>query len=70
MFAVDSQVEFTLYALFCGGQPAAPAQSRAHKERLMKTRIIALATVLVAIAATAATAATRLAGAGCCPLCK
>ena len=36
----------------------------------MKTRIIALATVLVAIAATAATAATRLAGAGCCPLCK
>ena len=36
----------------------------------MKTRILALATVLVAIAATAASAATRLVGSGCCPLCK
>ena len=36
----------------------------------MKIRILALATVLIALGATGASAATRLMGAGCCPLCK
>lgn len=36
----------------------------------MKTKIMALATVLVAVAATSASAATRLVGTGCCPFCK
>ena len=36
----------------------------------MKTRIIALTTVALALAATGASAATRLMGTGCCPLCK
>jgi hypothetical protein len=36
----------------------------------MKTRIIALTTVALAIVATGASAATRVMNAGCCPLCK
>lgn len=36
----------------------------------MKTKIIALTAVIVAVAATGASAATRLMGGGCCPLCK
>ena len=36
----------------------------------MKTTILALTTGLVAVAAAGAAAATRLAGTGCCPLCK
>lgn len=36
----------------------------------MKTKILALAAVIVAVAATGASAATRLMGTGCCPLCK
>ncbi len=36
----------------------------------MKTRILALATVILAVAATGASAATRVVAAGCCPLCK
>lgn len=36
----------------------------------MKTRILALSTVVIALAATTASAATRLVGTGCCPLCK
>jgi len=36
----------------------------------MKTRILALATVLIALGATTALAAIRFMGPGCCPLCK
>jgi hypothetical protein len=36
----------------------------------MKTTILALATVIAATVAANASAATRLIGAGCCPLCK
>jgi hypothetical protein len=36
----------------------------------MKTKILALTAVVVAVAATGASAATRFMGAGCCPLCK
>ncbi len=36
----------------------------------MKTTIITLTAVLMAVAATGASAATRLMGTGCCPLCK
>ena len=36
----------------------------------MKTKILALAAVIVAVAAMGASAATRLMGTGCCPLCK
>lgn len=36
----------------------------------MKTKILALTAVIVAVAATGASAATRLMGTGCCPLCK
>jgi len=36
----------------------------------MKTKILLLASALVAMATTGAAAATRLAGTGCCPLCK
>jgi disulfide bond formation protein DsbB len=36
----------------------------------MKTKILALATVLIALGTTSASAATRLMGMGCCPLCK
>lgn len=36
----------------------------------MNTKILALSTVLIAVAATAASAATRVAGTGCCPFCK
>lgn len=36
----------------------------------MKTRILALATVLIVLGASGASAATRLMGTGCCPFCK
>jgi hypothetical protein len=36
----------------------------------MKTKILGLAAVLIALGATSASAATRLIGTGCCPLCK
>ena len=36
----------------------------------MKSTIITLTTVALAIAATGAAAATRVMSAGCCPLCK
>lgn len=36
----------------------------------MKTRIVALVTVLVALGATGASAASRWMATGCCPLCK
>jgi len=36
----------------------------------MKTEILALATVLIALGATGASAATRFMGTGCCPFCK
>jgi hypothetical protein len=39
-------------------------------EELMKTKILTLATVLIALGATGASAATRLVETGCCPLCK
>ena len=39
-------------------------------DELMKTNILALATVLIALGATGASAATRLMGTGCCPLCR
>ena len=36
----------------------------------MKTKILILSTVVLAIAATGASAATRVLSSGCCPLCK
>ncbi len=36
----------------------------------MKTKMFGLAMALVALFSTGAAAATRLAGTGCCPLCK
>ncbi len=36
----------------------------------MKTPMLVLSAVFVALAATGVSAATRLLGTGCCPLCK
>lgn len=36
----------------------------------MKAKVFGLAMALVALVATGASAATKLAGTGCCPLCK
>lgn len=36
----------------------------------MKSKVIALVPVFVAVAATTAAAATKVAVSGCCPLCK
>jgi hypothetical protein len=36
----------------------------------MKTKVFALTTAAVAVFATTAAAATKLAGTGCCPLCR
>jgi hypothetical protein len=36
----------------------------------MKSKVIALVPVLVAVAATTAAAATQAIASGCCPLCK
>ena len=68
-FSVDTQVEFTLYASECGGYTAV-TPDQGQGDELMKTKILALATVLIAIGATGASAATRLMGTGCCPLCR
>jgi hypothetical protein len=47
----------------------APAKGQMGDDQ-MKTTILALATVIAATVAANASAATRLIGAGCCPLCK
>jgi hypothetical protein len=39
-------------------------------DELMKTKLLAFGALLVALGATGASAATRVMGAGCCPLCK
>lgn len=36
----------------------------------MKTKILVLVTILIALGGTAASAATRVMATGCCPLCK
>jgi hypothetical protein len=46
-----------------------PVKGRMGDEQ-MKTKILALATVIAITVATNASAATRLIGTGCCPLCK
>jgi hypothetical protein len=36
----------------------------------MKTKVFGFAVALLALVSTAASAATKVAGTGCCPLCK
>ena len=51
-----------------GGGEHAPATR--EKEILMKMRLFGIAAALVAMSGTAAAAATKVAAAGCCPLCR
>ena len=67
--AIDSQLGFTLYASKWGGYTA-PSPNHGQEDLLMKTKLVALTALLIPLTAAVTSAATRLMGAGCCPLCK
>ena len=62
---LDLQVNLNAYPDCAADRPLPP-----RKDDPVKTKLFALTAAAVALLTTAAAAATKVAGTGCCPLCK